>query len=343
MFFVVEIMEKISNWKKAVIPQKALLLGGLLLCGIGILLSATSYETINKEVIHSELTHENIKRLANTNWKLKYYDCASCGNRADDLSLRADGTGVLENNPIRWTVKDDTVSIITDPQISCNFPHVLLADENLMFGTSICKEDKKAANFIASKVASLSPNNENTTGSNNDVASENKTNSNIYSVFDKTYMFKRGMERVYGDRKIDVIIIHSSFCVNSNDPFDLYCVLAEYKRHGVAAHYLIDREGNIHRLVKENDIAFHAGFGKMPDGYNAINRRSLGIELINSETQGPTDAQYEALGKLVKDIKQRNKIKYIKGHNHIAPGRKSDPWKFNWKTFYETIKEDDLP
>lgn len=328
-------------------PNKSLFVGGLLLCGIGILLSATNYETINKEVIHSELTHENIKRLANTDWKLKYYDCSSCSSRADDLSLRADGTGMLENVPIRWTVKDDTVNIITDPHLSCNFPNVLLADENLMFGTSICKEDNRAANFIASKISVAFNTKEKTeateTEANAASATNNTSTANILSIFDKTYIFKRGLERVYGERKVDAIIIHSSFCINSKDPFDLYCVLAEYKRHGVAAHYLIDREGNIHRLVKENDIAFHAGFGKMPDGYNAINRRSLGIELINSETQGPTEAQYAALGKLVKNIKQRHKIKYIKGHNHIAPGRKSDPWKFNWKTFYESIKEDDLP
>lgn len=334
-------MEKKTNWKKAIMPYKPLFLGGLLLCGIGVLLSATNYETINKEVIHSELTSENIKRLANTNWKIKYYDCSSCGARADDLSLRADGTGTLENNSIRWTVKDDTVNIVTDPQLSCKFPYVLLADENLMFGTSICKEDNKVANFVASKISTVSNNlTENVALSTNNTEA---VNNNSYSVFDKTYIFKRGFERVYGERKIDAIILHSSFCINSSNPFDLFCVLAEYKRHGVAAHYLIDREGNIHRLVKENDIAFHAGFGKMPDGYNAINRRSVGIELINSETQGPTELQYEALGKLVKDLKQRHKIKYIKGHNHIAPGRKSDPWKFNWKTFYESIKIDEAP
>jgi N-acetyl-anhydromuramyl-L-alanine amidase AmpD len=167
--------------------------------------------------------------------------------------------------------------------------------------------------------------------------------SKSISIFDKTYMFKRGFERVYGERRIDALIIHSSFCVNSLNPFDLYCVLAEYKRHGVAAHYLIDREGSIHRLVNEDNIAFHAGFGKMPDGYNAINTRSMGIEIINSETEGPNEVQYAALARLVKDIKSRHRIKYIKGHNQIAPGRKSDPWRFNWKNFYDSIKEDPMP
>jgi hypothetical protein len=303
--------------------------------GTVLTLTSTNYEKTSNETIHSEITKENFKRLANTNWKLKYYDCSNCTGRADDLMLQDGGIGVLEGTPVKWSVKEDTVNIITDPKFNCSFPRVLLADENLMFGNNICNGDEREASFIASKVNTGG--NSALSNSTADVASEK------ISFFDKTYMFKRGFERVYGDRKIDVLIIHSSFCVNSLNPFDLYCVLAEYKRHGVAAHYLIDREGNIHRLVNENNIAFHAGFGKMPDGYNAINTRSMGIELINSETEGPNELQYSALARLVKDIKLRHRIKYIKGHNHIAPGRKSDPWKFNWKTFYESIKEEKMP
>jgi hypothetical protein len=324
------------SWKKMMLPMKSVVIGGMLIGAI-LILTSTNYDKVNNEYIHSELTTENTKRLANTNWKLKYYDCGSCTGRADDLVLQDDGKGFLENIPVRWAVKDDTVNIITDPQYSCSFPTVLLADENLMFGTNFCSGDAKAANFIASKVNVANP-----TLSSTSNTTEEAANKNILSIFDKTYMFKRGFERVYGERKIDALIIHSSFCVNSLNPFDLYCVLAEYKRHGVAAHYLIDREGNIHRLVNENNVAFHAGFGKMPDGYNAINTRSMGIELINSETEGPNEAQYQALSRLVKDIKLRHKIKYIKGHSQIAPGRKSDPWKFNWKTFYESIKDDSI-
>ena len=328
------------NWKSLQSPVKQMIVGGILL-GSVVTLMATNYEKTSNDAIHTELTKENIKRLANTNWKLKYYDCSNCTGRADDLVLQDGGVGMLEGTPLKWSVKDDTVKIITDPKLTCNLRRVLLADESLMFGNSFCKGDTREASFIASKVTSR----------NNDaamaaVAAENAAAAEAekrMSIFDKTYMFKRGFEKTYGERKIDALIIHSSFCVNSNNPFDLYCVLAEYKRHGVAAHYLIDREGNTHRLVEEDNIAFHAGFGKMPDGYNAINTRSMGIEIINSEDVGPNELQYEALARLVKDIKTRHRIKYIKGHNHIAPGRKSDPWKFNWKTFYESIKEESIP
>jgi N-acetylmuramoyl-L-alanine amidase len=325
------------NWKNLKFPLKQVIIGGLLM-GTVLTLTSTNYDKSSKENIHSELTNENIKRLANTHWKLKYYDCSNCSGRADDLTLQEGGVGTLEGSPVKWSVKDDSVNIITDPKLNCKFPRILLADESLMFGINICDGDKRAASFIASKI------NPNLATAAAAAAMPNPmVESKSISIFDKTYMFKRGFERVYGERKIDALIIHSSFCVNSLNPFDLYCVLAEYKRHGVAAHYLIDREGSIHRLVNEDNIAFHAGFGKMPDGYNAINTRSMGIEIINSESEGPNDVQYAALARLVKDIKSRHRIKYIKGHNQIAPGRKSDPWKFNWKNFYDSIKEETMP
>jgi hypothetical protein len=161
------------------------------------------------------------------------------------------------------------------------------------------------------------------------------------AIEDKRYLFKgTGQIPGYGERDIDVIIIHSTFCDRSSDPFDFYCTMAQFKRHRVSSHYIIDRQGNIHRLVDEKNIAFHAGFGKLPDGYNAINHRSLGIEMISSETQGPTDDQYKTLAWLVKDIKSRYSIKYIKGHSQIAPARKTDPWLFNWKQFNSLLKED---
>lgn len=323
------------TWTKVAHPLKPVVIGGLLL-GSVFTLTSSDYDKADKNLIHSELNIENTKRLVNTSWKLKYFDCQNCGARPDDLVLQENGKGLLENTPVKWSVKDDSVRIEPEIPSTCNLTNVMLADENLMFGGNHCSGDDRAVSFVASKVA------KNESIAVTPTTTNENASANIISIFDKTYMFKRGFEKVYGERRIDAIILHSSFCINSNDPFDLYCVLAEYKRHGVAAHYLIDREGNIHRLVSENNVAFHAGFGKMPDGNNFINRRSLGIELINSEKEGPNELQYNALARLVKDIKSRYRIKYIKGHNHIAPDRKSDPWKFNWKTFHQSIREEEV-
>ena len=304
----------------------------------------------NKRTIAAKHQKPHVDRsdkLINTSWKLKFYDCENCAGRPNNwiLSFNLDNKGMLGNMPIAWQMKDDTVSVRLMSDTICQFNRIIFADENLMYGSQYCKDDVTASHFIASKI-SVNANHQNLITENKPmaVASPIADGSTVlsrsgFSFFDKSYMFKKGFDKNYGKRAIDVIVIHSSFCIHSNDPFDLYCVLGEYRREGVAPHYVIDRAGNIHKLVDENNVAHHAGFGKLPDGYNAINTRSLGIELINSEKEGPTNDQYEALARLTKDIKSRHRIKYIKGHYQIAPDRKTDPWRFNWKLFYDLIRD----
>ncbi len=131
-------------------------------------------------------------------------------------------------------------------------------------------------------------------------------------------------------RKIDTIIIHSSYDAISSDPYSLSGLISEYKQYGVSPHYLIDRQGNVYRLVAEKNIAYHAGESQVPDGRTGVNNFSIGIELMNKEDAKFTDSQYASLKNLIADIKSRYKIKYVLGHDQIAPGRKTDPWNFSW-------------
>jgi N-acetyl-anhydromuramyl-L-alanine amidase AmpD len=132
-------------------------------------------------------------------------------------------------------------------------------------------------------------------------------------------------------RGIDTIIIHSSYNALGGDEYDTDKLIAEYKEYEVSPHYLIDRSGKVYKLVEEKNIAYHAGESKVPDGRKNVNGFSLGIEVMENKIDGPSSAQYAALKKLIGDIKSRHKIKYVLGHNQIAPGRKDDPWKFDWK------------
>lgn len=132
-------------------------------------------------------------------------------------------------------------------------------------------------------------------------------------------------------RFIDTIIIHSSYDALGDDPFSVEGLLAEYKQYGVAPHYLIDRQGNIFRLVAEKNVAYHAGQSRTSDGRENVNNFSIGIELMNTKNEKFTDKQYDSLSNLLADIKSRLAIKYILGHNQIAPNRKTDPWNFEWK------------
>lgn len=133
------------------------------------------------------------------------------------------------------------------------------------------------------------------------------------------------------DRKIDTIVIHSSYNAVGDDVHDLEDIIyKEYKPYGVSPHYIISRTGKVYRLVEEKNIAYHAGESEMPDGRTGVNAFSIGIEIVNTKSEKPNDEQYEALGNLLAYLKGEYKIKYVLGHSDIAPGRKDDPWNFDW-------------
>jgi hypothetical protein len=151
--------------------------------------------------------------------------------------------------------------------------------------------------------------------------------SNSLKIVDK--LLSSGFQAASG-RTIDTIVIHSSYDAIGGDPYSVNGIISEYKNYGVSAHYLIDRGGAIYRLVEEKNIAYHAGTSRLPDGRTNVNEISIGIELINTKNSNFTNEQYASLQSLIESIKGRYEIKYILGHNQIAPGRKDDPWNFNW-------------
>jgi N-acetylmuramoyl-L-alanine amidase len=104
----------------------------------------------------------------------------------------------------------------------------------------------------------------------------------------------------------------------------------------VSAHYLINREGKITRIVDEKNTAWHAGKSKWKNFIN-LNDRSIGIELVNKGHQfGYENFSKKQISKLIllcKSLIKKYKIKKanILGHSDIAPLRKKDPGeKFPW-------------
>ncbi|MFZ2299573.1 MAG: N-acetylmuramoyl-L-alanine amidase [Candidatus Moraniibacteriota bacterium] len=132
-------------------------------------------------------------------------------------------------------------------------------------------------------------------------------------------------------RSIDTIVLHSSYDLAGTDPYSVSGIVKEYEDYGVSAHYLIDRAGKIYRLVADQNIAYHAGVSRMPDGRTDVNDFSIGIEMMNTETGQLTKAQYAAINDLVSYLKKRHPITSVVGHSDIAPSRKTDPWNFDWK------------
>ncbi len=156
----------------------------------------------------------------------------------------------------------------------------------------------------------------------------------------KEELISWGHKKYDGKRTIDAVIVHSTYYADNADSFSVAGVLKQFKQYDVSAHYLIDRSGTIHRLVKENDISYHAGVSNLPDGRTNVNSTSIGIEVIITKYSPPAEVQYAALAALVKDIQQRHPIKYIKRHSDIAPDRKTDPWNFDWKRWTEMLEKE---
>lgn len=148
-----------------------------------------------------------------------------------------------------------------------------------------------------------------------------------------------GHEKVTRPGKIEAIIIHSSYNKLSSDSFSINGILDEYRQINVSPHYIIDRDGTIYRLVSDQEVAYHAGKSRLPDGRTEVNTLSIGIEIINTEKGFPSEAQYQSLADLIKYLKTQYPIKYILGHSDISPGRKSDPWNFDWEEFYRLLKD----
>ena len=105
----------------------------------------------------------------------------------------------------------------------------------------------------------------------------------------------------------------------------------------VSCHYLINRKGHIIQLVKDENIAWHAGKSKWKKFIN-LNENSIVIELVNKGHkfgyQKFTKNQIKNLIILCKYLKKKFKIKTenFLGHSDIAPLRKIDPGeKFPWK------------
>jgi N-acetyl-anhydromuramyl-L-alanine amidase AmpD len=132
-------------------------------------------------------------------------------------------------------------------------------------------------------------------------------------------------------RSIDTIVLHSSYDSLGDDPYSIEGIIDIYKSYGVSAHYLIARDGTIYRLVKDENIAYHAGVSKVPDGRTNVNDFSIGIEIVNTKTSDYTSEQYASVKRLIASLKDKYVIKYVLGHDAIAPGRKTDPWNFAWK------------
>lgn len=98
----------------------------------------------------------------------------------------------------------------------------------------------------------------------------------------------------------------------------------------VSAHLFVRRDGEVIQFVPFSMRAWHAGLSNFR-GRNACNDFSVGIEMEGDGKTPFSEAQYEALSRILPELVRKHPIRWVTGHEVIAPGRKTDPGPtFDW-------------
>lgn len=87
-------------------------------------------------------------------------------------------------------------------------------------------------------------------------------------------------------------------------------------------HYFVARSGKVFRIIDKSKIATHAG-RSMWEGKTTIDNYSLGIEVSGYHNKDITDAQYESLRELLRQLKSLYGIadENVLTHSMVAYGR----------------------
>jgi len=131
---------------------------------------------------------------------------------------------------------------------------------------------------------------------------------------------------------VDMLVLHYTGMPTAAEAIDRLCDPAAK----VSAHYVIEEDGTLWRLVAESERAWHAGVSFW-QGTTDVNAASIGVELSNPGHEWGYRAfperQMAALEELAHGILARHRIPgdRVVGHSDVAPERKQDPGElFDW-------------
>jgi len=99
----------------------------------------------------------------------------------------------------------------------------------------------------------------------------------------------------------------------------------------VSAHFLVARDGSLTQFVPCGERAWHAGASEF-EGRSGCNDFSIGIELEGTDELAYAEPQYRVLLPLARALFAAYPLRAVRGHCHVAPGRKTDPGPaFDWR------------
>lgn len=150
--------------------------------------------------------------------------------------------------------------------------------------------------------------------------------------------------------KPDLVVVHAISlppgCFGGNEVEQLFTNQLDWDRDPyfqsirgmtVSAHFYVRRQGELQQFVSINDRAWHAGVSSYR-GRGNCNDYSIGIELEGDEGNPFEEAQYETLAVVCAAIQQHCQMVHLAGHEHVAPGRKTDPGaRFDWQRLQKSL------
>lgn len=135
------------------------------------------------------------------------------------------------------------------------------------------------------------------------------------------------------DYGVDRVVIHVT-----QGSFQSAVRVFQDPRHGAAAHYVVRKDGHVTQMIRELDVAFHAG-------NRSYNERSVGIEHEGfvDRPQDFTAAMYAASARLTAAICGRYGIpvdrKHIIGHVEVPGADHTDPGPhWDWDRYMKLVR-----
>ncbi|MFI2434872.1 N-acetylmuramoyl-L-alanine amidase [Streptomyces sp. NPDC018693] len=136
------------------------------------------------------------------------------------------------------------------------------------------------------------------------------------------------------DYTIDMVVIHVT-----QGSFASAVKVFQDPEHQAAAHYIVGQDGRVAQMIRELDVAYHAG-------NRSYNERSIGIEhegFVEKESSF-TDAMYTSSARLTAGICRRYGIpvdrEHIVGHVEVPGTDHTDPGEhWDWDRYLRLVRE----
>ncbi|MEU6573855.1 N-acetylmuramoyl-L-alanine amidase [Streptomyces sp. NPDC046805] len=135
------------------------------------------------------------------------------------------------------------------------------------------------------------------------------------------------------DYPIDRVVIHVT-----QGGYDSAVKVFQDPAHGAAAHYIVRKDGRVTQLIRELDVAFHAG-------NREYNERSVGIEHEGfvEDASSFTDEMYAASARLTTAICGRYGIpvdrEHVIGHAEVPGTDHTDPGPhWDWDRYMRLVR-----